>query len=231
MRPCVAGMAGNRAHAPCRMEMSTADMGCRCIGRERGRGGGRSQSRERHPRGPIPLYNSAQTGLELSWMRCRSDEDFMPNPQDRFVARSPALWRWRLAGCSEAPQQAAAPPPPTVTVARADPAHRRRPGRIRRPLYARSIRSRCARGYRATWIRCISPTARWSSRAISCSPSTSGRSRTRSTRRAPISCWRKSNLTFTEADLARGEKLVRDKTITEQVSSSARRPSATPRPR
>ena len=59
-----------------------------------------------------------------------------------------------------------------------------------------SIRSRCARVCRATSTACISMTARSSSRATSCSRSTSGRSRTRSTRRAPISTLARSNLTY-----------------------------------
>ena len=52
-----------------------------------------------------------------------------------------------------------------------------------------SIRSRCARACPAISTRCISPTARSSSRATCCSPSTSGRSRPRSTRPAPT--WRR----------------------------------------
>ena len=52
---------------------------------------------------------------------------------------------------------------------------------------SRSTRSRSAPASPAISTRCISATARWSSRAICCSPSTSGRSRTRWRRRAPIS--------------------------------------------
>src|ERR1700730_14294886 len=54
---------------------------------------------------------------------------------------------------------------------------------------SRSIRSRSGRGCRAISMRCISPTARWSSRATCYSRSTSGRSRPRSTRPGPI--WRR----------------------------------------
>ena len=76
---------------------------------------------------------------------------------------------------------------------------------------SRSTRSRCARASRATSTRCTSRTARSSSRATSCSPSTSGRSRTPSTRRARTCETAKSNVAFTQADLARGQQLLRDK--------------------
>ena len=70
---------------------------------------------------------------------------------------------------------------------------------------SRSTPSRCARASRAISTRSISTTARWSSRAICCSPSTSGRSRTRSSRRKATSRRRKANLAFAEADLERGQ--------------------------
>ena len=41
----------------------------------------------------------------------------------------------------------------------------------------------------------------------------------------------KSNVVFTQSDLARGQQLVRERTISEQITSSAPKPSATPRPR
>ena len=101
-----------------------------------------------------------------------------------------------LAGCGEAPKQGGAPPPPTVTVAtpaqRTIVDHDEYVGRFVAVEHA----SRCAPACRAISRACISTTARWSSRAISCSRSTSGRSRTRSTRRAPISTLARSNLTY-----------------------------------
>ena len=93
---------------------------------------------------------------------------------------------WRAAARQPKPQQAAAAAA-DGDGRQAGQAHDRRPGRICRPLRRGATRSRCARACRAISTRCISRTARWSSRAICCSPSTSGRSRTRSTRRAPIS--------------------------------------------
>ena len=96
-------------------------------------------------------------------------------------------------------------------------AHRGRLRRICRPFRRGRIRSRCARGCPAISTRCISRTARWSSRATCCSPSTSGRSRTRSIRRAPI--WRgASPISPSPKPIStRGQQLVRDKTITEQT--------------
>ena len=77
--------------------------------------------------------------------------------------------------------------------------------------------SKSARASPAISTRCISATARSSSRAICCSPSTSGRSRTRSIRRAPISRRPRPISRFAEGDLARAKQLVRDRTITEQT--------------
>ena len=126
-------------------------------------------------------------------------------------------WRHVLAGCGEGPKQPAAPPPPTVTVAK--PVKRtivdqdEYVGRFVAVDVGRGARARLGLSRQGAFPGRPGR----SSRAISCSPSTSGRSRTRSTRRAPISSSRAPISTFTEADLARGKQLLRDRTISEQV--------------
>ena len=121
-----------------------------------------------------------------------------------------------LAGC-EQPQQAAPPSDPVVTVA---PPTRKivvdqdeYVGRFVAVELGRDPRAASP----AISTRCISPTDRWSSRAISCSPSTAGRSRSRSTSAKATLGQARANLAFTEADLARAAQLVRNKTITEQA--------------
>ena len=96
-------------------------------------------------------------------------------------------------------------------------AHGRRSGRICRPLRRR----RCGRNTRArlaaTCPRSISPTGSWSRRATFSSPSTGGRSRSRSNRCAPISR-RRAPISLSPRPISRAaQELVRNKTMTEQI--------------
>ncbi len=82
---------------------------------------------------------------------------------------------------------------------------------------SRSIRSRCARAYPAISTRCISRTARSVKQGdllftIDKRPFQN----TLDQARANLAT-AQSNLTFTEADLARGRQLLRDRTISEQI--------------
>ena len=108
-------------------------------------------------------------------------------------------------------------------------ARRHRPGRICRPLrrgrFGRGARPRL----RLSRTGAFHATARWSSRATCCSPSTSARSRTPSRRRAATLAQAKANLAFTEADLdARPAAGARHAPSPSRPSSSARRPTAAP---
>ncbi len=94
---------------------------------------------------------------------------------------------------------------------------------------SRSIRSRCVPACRAISTACISRMARPSSRATSCSPSTSGHSRTRSIRRAPIWC-RPSQTRLIRSPISRAaSNWCATRPSPTRLSSSARRPIATPR--
>ena len=122
-----------------------------------------------------------------------------------------------LAGCGEAPQPPAAPPPPNVTVAK--PTKRtivEQDEYVGRFVAVDMVEVRARVSGYLDKVHFQDGQTR-QSRATCCSPSTSGRSRTRSTRRAPISRPRAPISTFTEADLARGRQLLRDRTISEQV--------------
>jgi RND family efflux transporter MFP subunit len=127
-----------------------------------------------------------------------------------------ALLACALAGCGEAPKQTAAPPPPTVTVAK--PTQRtvvdqdEYVGRFT-PIESVEVRARVS-GYLDSVHFTDGQTVKQGDLLFSIDKRPF--QNTLDQARAKLAD-AKATLTFTTADLARAEKLVRDKTITEQV--------------
>ena len=145
----------------------------------------------------------------------------------RFLVLAPVL-----VACGEQQQQQAAPPPPTVTVAKP----------IKRTIVdqdeyvgrfvAVELGRDPLRASPAISTRCISRTARSSSRATCCSPSTAGRSRTRSSRSRANLAQAKANLALhRNRSAARASRWCATAPSPSNCSTSAPRRTATRRPR
>jgi RND family efflux transporter MFP subunit len=121
-----------------------------------------------------------------------------------------------LAGCSQAPQQAAAPPPPVVTVAH--PTQRTVVDQDEYVGRFSAIDSVEVRARVSGYLESVHFTDGQMVKQGDLLFTIDKRpfQNTLDQARANLALAR-SNLTFADADLARGEKLVRDKTITDQV--------------